>query len=140
MDLMLLAVIAVIIGGTVALCVWAAKVGKKNREKRRVPGNDKFVELTRALGGMPGDIIEVKFLGSGFTKQSRGGLGGAALGGLVAGPMGAVVGAAIPKNDRKQKYRFAVKYSDGSVNVREVYYGSAEYKKLIQYVKWDEIR
>ena len=127
---------------TVILCVWAAKVGKKNQESRRngnALGNEKFVELTRALGGAPGDIVEVKYLGSGFTEQKRGGLGGAVMGGLVAGPLGAVVGAATPKNSRKQKHRFAVKYSDGSVNIREASPGSAEYKKLMAYVKWDEI-
>lgn len=83
-------------------------------------------------------IVEAKYLGSGATTQKRGGLGGAVLGGMVAGPLGAVVGAAVPKNSDGLQ-RFAVKYADGHVAIKEVHPNSWEYKELMKYVKWDEL-
>ena len=83
-------------------------------------------------------IVEVKYLGSGATTQKRGGLGGAVVGGMVAGPLGAVVGASIPKNAEGLQ-RFAVKYGNGRIEIKEVHPNSWEYKELMKYVKWDEI-
>lgn len=85
------------------------------------------------------DIVEVKYLGVGGTSQKRGGLGGALLGGFFAGPLGAVVGAAIPKNAEGLQ-RFAVKYADGRVKIKELHPNSWEYKELMKYVSWDDIK
>ena len=86
----------------------------------------------------PNGIVEVKYLGAGGMTQKRGGLGGALLGGFFAGPLGAVVGAAIPKNG-EEKHRFAVKYADGRVKIKELHPNSWEYKELMKYVKWEEL-
>lgn len=83
-------------------------------------------------------IVEVKYLGAGGMTQKRGGLGGAMLGGFFAGPLGAVVGAAIPKNG-EEKQRFAVKYGDGRVEIKELHPNSWEYKELMKYVKWEDL-
>lgn len=87
---------------------------------------------------MQSQIVEVKYLGTGPAIQKRGGLGGAVMGGMVAGPIGAVVGASIPKNT-KGLHRFAVKYGNGRIEIKEVHQNSWEYKNLMKYVKWDEL-
>lgn len=83
-------------------------------------------------------IVEVKYLGTGAVTQKRGGLGGAMLGGFFAGPIGAVVGAVLPKNV-EGLHRFAVRYANGRVEIKELHPNSWEYKKLIKMVKWEEL-
>lgn len=83
-------------------------------------------------------IVEVKYLGTGKTTQKRGGLGGFLLGGLFGGPIGAVVGAAIPENGDALQ-RFAVKYADGRVVIKDLHPNSWEYKELVKYVKWEDL-
>lgn len=84
------------------------------------------------------DIVEVKYLGTGATTQKRGGLGGFLLGGLFAGPIGAVVGAAIPENGDALQ-RFAVKYANGRVVIKDLHPNSWEYEELVKYVKWEDL-
>ena len=84
-------------------------------------------------------IVGVKYLGSGATAQEKGGLGGAVLGGMVAGPLGAVIGASSTKNV-ESLHRFAVKYGDGRLEIKELHPNSWEYKELMKYVKWEDIK
>jgi len=84
-------------------------------------------------------IVDVKYLGSGAATQKRGGLGGAVLGGMVAGPLGAVIGASSTKN-AESLHRFAVKYGDGRVEIKELHSNSWEYKELMKNVKWEDIK
>ena len=85
-------------------------------------------------------IVEVKLLEGGSTSYKRSGVGGAVIGGLVGGVPGAVIGAAIPSTDGTQKQKFAVKYSDGSVVIKELHPNSWEYKELMKYVKWEDVK
>jgi hypothetical protein len=82
----------------------------------------------------------VKLLDGGSTTYKRGGLGGAVVGGLIGGLPGAVVGAAMPSADGTQKQKFAVKYSDGRVVIKELHPNEWEYKELMKYVKWEDIQ
>lgn len=109
-----------------------AQVARQERYEREV-------EARRLAKQKAKTIVEVKMLGVGATSQKRGGLGGAILGGFVAGPIGAVVGAAIPTNG-EQKVRFAVRYGDGRVEVKEYHPNSWEYKELIKHVKWEDLK
>jgi hypothetical protein len=84
----------------VLLMYYAIKVGKKNQSKRQYDG--KFGSLTGALGK---NIVEVKPLGAGSTDYRS--FGGAVVGGMVAGPIGAVIGGAHGGKG-KQKQRFAI--------------------------------
>ena len=84
-------------------------------------------------------IVEVKLLGAGMTVQKGGGLGGFIVGDLVAGPLGAMVGASA-KHNHHQKQRFAVKYSDGHIEIEEVTRNSARFATLMKYVKWEEVQ
>lgn len=83
-------------------------------------------------------IVEVKYLGTGEIRQKRGGLGGALLGGFFGGPIGAMVGAVLPKNIEGLQ-RFAVKYGDGRVVIKEVHTRTTEYKRLMSMVEWEEL-
>lgn len=84
-------------------------------------------------------IVEVKLLGGGSVKQKRAGAGGFALGGLLFGLPGAIAGAVIP-DGTEQRQRFAVKYGDGQVEVKELHPNSWEYKELMKHVKWEDLK
>lgn len=85
-------------------------------------------------------IVEVKLLAGGSTSYKRNGAGGAVIGGLVGGLPGAVIGASLPSTDGTQKQKFAVKYSDGRVVIKELHPNSWEYKELMKHVKWEDIK
>lgn len=126
----------VIVGTTAGLIAHYATKGKKRKTKEDIKAEyDETVQaLTSRLGRK---IVEVKLLGAGSTDYRS--VGGAVVGGMVAGPLGAVIGGAHGGKG-KQRQRFAVKYDDGSVVIREVRVGSSEYNNLIKYVNWDEIK
>ncbi len=94
----------------------------------------KMDALIAALGKK---IVDVKLLGGGSADYRS--VGGAVVGGMVAGPLGAVIGG-TQGGKGKQKQRFAVKYSDGSVEIKEVRINSREYKELMKYVDWEDVR
>ena len=106
---------------------------QKNREKLEAERQEREAKRKAKV-----TIAEVKYLGAGRQTQSGGGLGGAIVGGMVAGPLGAVVGATAKKND-DQKQRFAVKYGDGRIEIKEVHPNSWEYKELMKHVKWEDL-
>lgn len=126
----------VIVGTAAGLIAHYATKGKKRKTKSDFKAEyDETVEaLTSRLGRK---IIEVKLLGAGSTDYRS--FGGAVVGGMVAGPIGAVIGGAHGGKG-KQRQRFAVKYDDGSVVIKEVRVNSGEYNELMKYVSWDEIR
>lgn len=128
-EIYLLAIFVIFIA---VLMYYAVKIGKKNQSKRKSDGN--FGSLTGALGK---NIVEVKPLGAGSTDF--GSVGGALLGCMLAGPIGAVIGG-THGGKGKQKQRFAIKYDDGSVKVKEVTPGNMEYHLLMKYVKWEDIK
>lgn len=80
-------------------------------------------------------IVEAKLLDGGSSKQTRYGLKGAVVGGLLFNVPGAIIGAILPKGT-KQKQRFWVKYEDGHTEIKEVFPGTDECKELMRYVKW----
>lgn len=84
-------------------------------------------------------IVEVKLLGGGSVKQKRAGVGGFALGGFLFGLPGAIVGSFIP-DGTEQRQRFAVRYGDGRVEVKELHPNSWEYKELMKHVKWEDLK
>lgn len=84
-------------------------------------------------------IVEVKIIGGGSTVNKTHGLGGAIVGGALFGVPGAIVGSVIPKGS-EQKVRFAVKYGSGKVVIQEHHPNSWEYKELIKYVKWEDLK
>lgn len=40
----------------------------------------------------------------------------------------------------QQLQKFAIKYADGHIVIKEVHPGTGEYKKLMKYINWDDIR
>lgn len=131
-DLIVTLFLMVIVGITAGLIAYYATKGKK-RKLFKAEYDEKMNTLTSRVGRK---IVEVKLLGAGSTDYRS--VGGAVLGGMVAGPIGAVIGA--NGGGGKQRQRFAVKYDDGSVLIKEVRVGSSEYNKLMKYVKWEDIR
>jgi uncharacterized membrane protein len=113
------------------IAYYASKI-KKPREKTE--DND-FVRAVRIAFGKK--IVEVKLLGAGSTDYRS--FGGAVVGGMVAGPLGAIIGG-TQGGGGKQRQRFAVKYDDGSKEIKEVRVNSMEYKKLMKYVDWEDIQ
>lgn len=122
----------------VAIAVSLVWYYAKKRPRRDKDFSDRYNESVDALKSRLGrKIVEVKLLGAGSTDYRS--VGGAVVGGMVAGPLGAVIGGAHGGKG-KQRQRFAVKYDDGSVEIREVRVGSSEYNNLMKYVSLDEIR
>lgn len=131
LDLFLVFFLVLAFAGLVCALVWfCLKKSPKSAERFQ----EKTQELASTLGK---EIVEVKLLGAGSADHRS--VGGALVGGMVAGPLGAVIGG-TQGGKGKQKQRFAVKYDDGSVEIKEVRVNSAEYKNLMKYVNWDDIR
>lgn len=119
----------------VCVLVWYyAKKRQRSDKSFEERYEDKMDALTNRLGRK---IVEVKLLGAGSTDYRS--VGGAVVGGMVAGPLGAVIGGAHGGKG-KQRQRFAVKYEDGSVVIKEVRVNSREYNELMKYVDWEDIR
>ena len=124
-------VTGIIIAVTVGYYVKKRAGADKPREPKRK------LTLNEALTNRR--IVEVKFLGAGATEYKRGGLGGAMVGGLFAGGLGAVIGGMTPSGKGKQTAKFAIRYDNGDVEIKDVRVGSADYKALMSYVSWDDI-
>ena len=90
-------------------------------------------------------VVSTRLLGTGASKHkgdlSRAAMG-AAVGGLLAGSPGAMLGGIATYQsirNKKQKIQcFLVKYQDGHVEEREATVGSKEYKLYIEHLVWDE--
>ena len=134
-DLIVVFFLVAVFTGIVCALVWVClKKSPKSAEKFRKDYENTVQSMTSRLGRK---IVEVKLLGSGSTDYRS--FGGAVVGGMVAGPLGAVIGGAHGGKG-KQRQRFAVKYDDGSVVIREVRAGSYEYNELMKYVSWEDVR
>lgn len=135
-DLIVTLFLMVIAGVAAGLIAHYATKGKKPKSKAEFKAE--YDSTTNALASRLGKrIVEVKLLGAGSTDYRS--FGGAVVGGMVAGPIGAVIGG-THGGKGKQRQRFAVKYSDGSVEIKEVRVGSSEYNNLMKYVSWEDIR
>ena len=118
----------------VAIIIWVSWY----YTKKRPINNKKFDDPMKALASRLGrKIVEVKLLGAGSTDYRS--FGGAVVGGVVAGSLGAVIGG-THGGGGKQKQRFAIKYDDGSVVIKEVRTNSREFNELMKYVDWDDIK
>ena len=109
---------------------WKAGAPERERKKREAERLRTTIVSTRLIGE-----------GSAEYKKSVGNvLVRGAVGGILGGTAGAALGAATAKNKNTNKNvrRFLVKYLDGHIEEKETTIGSAEYKKYMAHLEWDE--
>lgn len=100
-------------------------------------------EAKRKAAGLPPGkylfpaVVETKYLGA-VTKDRYGNAGGALWGGLLFGPIGAILGSTRHKGTQVW-HQFAVKYDNGTVKTVECLGGSQEHEMLLSFAKWDEL-
>lgn len=109
----------------VALLFLAVKREAKRKAEGRPPGKYLFPA-----------VVETKYLGA-VTKDRYGNAGGALWGGLLFGPIGAILGSMQHKGTQVW-HQFAVKYDNGTVKIVECLGGSQEHEMLLSFAKWDE--
>ena len=107
---------------------------RKRREQERFAKNREELKRAWEQERTSRKIVEVIPMGVSGRKDKCGGVKGAMLGAFLGGVPGAVVGAALPINSAVL-HRFAVKYGDGKVVIRECMEGSSEYKALMKHVE-----
>ena len=122
MELFVLIFIPMVGVAVVLLLVWGAVKGPHGQ---------------KLANSLDRKIVEVKPLGAGSADFKS--FGGAILGSLIAGPIGAVIGGTQGGSGRPRQ-RFAVRYSDGSIKIREFRVNSREYKELMKHVRWDDMK
>lgn len=141
--------------GMLSLCVASAGfimgivslAGRWRQSPKMVETAQKYQEKQNALvealkENQPkkaADIVSVKYLGGGTVQEKKYGMKGAVIGGFFGGVPGAVVGSVLPSGKQRQKQKFAVKYSDGSVRIVECFQNSNTYRELIKRVAWEEL-
>ena len=121
---------AALIIGLVALLIHESRKTEEQRAYEREQARQRY-EQER----LSHKIVEVIPLGVVGRKNKRGGAKGALMGGFFGGVPGVAVGAALPSGPSVPVYRFAVKYGDGKVVIRECMQGSSEYKALMKRVE-----
>lgn len=82
-------------------------------------------------------ISDVTYLGAQSVVTKRGGLKGAIAGDWLFGDIGALLGAAVPLEEKVQ-HRFIVRYENGEVKTIECFDGTELYEKLIKVAIWGE--
>ena len=107
---------------------------RKQEEQERFAKNRAKLAQQWEQDRMSRKIVEVTLLGVSGIQHKRGGLGGALFGGFIGGVPGAVVGAVLRSGKCVPVQRFAVKYGNGEIVIRECMEGSSEYKALMKYV------
>ena len=82
-------------------------------------------------------ISDVTYLGAQSVVTKRGGLRGAIVGDWLFGDIGALLGSAVPLEEKIQ-HRFIVRYENGEVKTIECFDGTELYEKLIKIAIWGE--
>ena len=142
--------------GLVAVCLVLLVIGcvanKRSRERAKANGGidpkiaeaqersqviQKQYQAEREQQRLAQTVVKTQVLDSRSSMTSKGSIassaGRAVVGGMVAGPIGAVVGASTGKrNYREHKNTtFKVWYADGSTNIKTVSNGSYDWKQYM---------
>jgi hypothetical protein len=104
---------------------------RKRQEQERFTKNREELKRAWEQERISRKIVEVIPMGVSGRKDECGGVKGAMLGAFLGGVPGAVVGAALPINSAVL-HRFAVKYGNGEVIIRDCVQDSSEYKALMK--------
>lgn len=109
---------------------WKAGAPERERQRREKERLRTTIVSTRLIG--EGAAEYKKSVGS---VAFRG-----AVGGLLAGSAGAVLGMATAKNKNTNKNvrRFLVKYLDGHIEEKEATIGSYRYNEYMKYLEWKD--
>lgn len=79
-------------------------------------------------------IKSVTLIESGTTYKTKGGLGGAIVGGALFGLVGAIIGSETTQTIEPNTVQFLVEYKDGHTKIENVKVNSMRYKQLIRYM------
>lgn len=133
MSLETIALICMLLGCAIAIPL---AIAEKKRTKRYGKSMSQE-QFKRIMSSDPYPIIKTKILDSAhvITTQKKAGstIARAAVGGVIAGDAGALIGASTAKKQVKEKHTttFLVYYEGGTVVTKTVDNNSSEYHKLI---------
>lgn len=96
--------------------------------------NDPRKQLLKEQERLRYTAVNATLIESGTTYKTKGGLGGAIVGGALFGPIGSLIGSASTQTIEPKTVQFLVEYKDGHTVIEDVKVNSLRYKQLIKYM------
>lgn len=120
---------------------WCRKYGPNREEIQRI--SNEIVQKRQEKHELATTIVHTTIIDDSASsykikKSTTSVIGRAVVGGVIAGPIGSIVGAGTAKGSvqeiKGKKVRFLIEYANGKKKTEDVKIDSRRYKELIQYM------